>query len=257
MENPRRLKVKNKLLSDTILVYNSVGSTNRLIDDFLAKNKKPPIIVALEQQEGEGRLGRKWISSSGKGLWFSFHLEWKQADDYYILVFAIALAIKNALIKLGIDENLILLKWPNDVLVNRKKIAGILLKSEMRGQEIVGFIVGIGININYDKNDFGESLKDFAISLKMIDNENRDIIKSLISVIEVIDNFLENTLKYYSNDILEMWKRSSLNIGDPIRIQQLNKEPYVGEYYGIDTKGALLVKTKGLIKKILTGDVGV
>ena len=76
-------------------------------------------------------------------------------------------------------------------------------------------------------------------------------------MIDVIDNFLANTLKYHSNDILEMWKQSSLNIGDPIRIQQLNKESYVGEYYGIDTKGALLVKSKGSIKKILTGDVGV
>ena len=257
MDKVLKISIKNNLLPGQIHIYDSIPGTNVELEDILKNVHNPPIIAAMEQTDGQGRLKRKWQSSYGKGLWFSFYIEWGGDEKYHLMIFAIAIALREALIKLGIDEEMILLKWPNDILVKKKKIGGILLKSWLQGQKIAGFIVGIGLNVNHTLDDFEDDIKETAISLRMIDNRQRDILLSLQKVISIIDKSLEYSRKNYFNDVLENWKKNSIPLGERILIRTADEEPFYGEYSGIDDQGALIVNVNGNNKRILSGDVGV
>lgn len=135
--------------------YSQVESTNALAKDLAAKGNKGPLwLIAGEQLSGRGRQGRIWSSKPGNlycSLLFAPSLK---LEDMVALPFIVSLAVRDTAIKLGVAPTLLTCKWPNDVLLNSKKLSGILIESSAKGRKSIDFLViGIGMNLVYHPND--------------------------------------------------------------------------------------------------------
>lgn len=159
-----------------------VDSTNLYLAELA---KSAPIegtaVWADEQTAGRGQLGARWEAKAGENLTASFLLlpKWLAARSQFGLSQAVALAVADAVVAQGIKEEEVHIKWPNDIYVGGKKIAGILIENELRGAYISQAIVGIGINVN--QAEFAPELSR-ATSLKKIFKKNTDITQLLASL---------------------------------------------------------------------------
>lgn len=180
----------SSLLFKDIYFFKSIDSTNNQC--FKIKNKNNFIILAGRQSQGRGRYSRKWSSPYGN-LYFSFFIH-KPAIDYNEIVMLTSIALLEVLKKFN---RKLYLKWPNDIIYKNKKISGILIEREFKGNILKSLVVGIGINLF---TDFQKILhfKDTAISLKDITRKN--IEKEIIMI-----NFLKLFEKYYN--CFSDWKK--------------------------------------------------
>ncbi|GJL55185.1 MAG: biotin--[acetyl-CoA-carboxylase] ligase [Nitrospirales bacterium] len=149
------------------LIFDEVSSTNTL--GFEAAQRHTPhgtVILAESQTAGKGRLGRTWHSPSGKNLYVSIvltHATYKTHISWIPLVTGMALAESLELV----SELSLSLKWPNDIVIHDRKLAGILCEARQKGNTEGAIVVGIGMNINSDNDDFPKELRDTATSLKL------------------------------------------------------------------------------------------
>ncbi|HOK00941.1 MAG TPA: biotin--[acetyl-CoA-carboxylase] ligase [Spirochaetota bacterium] len=237
-----------------ILVFDTIDSTN--IKAFQLATEGYPegtIILAQQQTSGKGRLGRRWSSPYGKNIYISIiSRPFISPMDAPKLTLTSAIAVFHTIEKFNISN--VEIKWPNDILVNGKKICGIL--NEMKGDsDSVDFIItGIGININQKLNEFPEELQNTATSFEIIKNQTTGRV-------EVIKALLENFEKYYKmltsgnfEDILAQWSAKAQIVGKKIKVQQL-KESFVGTVKAITVDGNLLLDTEAGIKEISSGDI--
>lgn len=257
MAQHKKIIIENKFLPPGLDFFDLLESTNEYLEGLPPAEQVKYIIASREQSGGKGRQGRKWQSGYDKGLWFSFYLDWNRKGQTHLLIFAIALAIRAFLIENGIEENRILLKWPNDVLVDRKKICGILLKTRIMNNNISGLIVGIGLNVNYVKKDFIPELSENVTSLRLIDGKKRDICELLLFAIHSLDQYLYKQHDSGYRNIMNKWREASMKKGDNIYVNRLGKEAQTAEYIDIDSDGALIVSINGHEERILAADVGV
>jgi len=137
-------------IGDPILTFDSLESTNKTAAELLSLSKVQhgAVIVAREQTAGRGQRGRVWTSEPGADLTMSIVLkpERLRAEDQFVLGKMAALAV--AEVVRGLVPGVVRIKWPNDVLVEREKVAGILIKNEIVGELVQSSVVGIGINAN-------------------------------------------------------------------------------------------------------------
>ncbi len=177
------------------------------------------ILRCLKQTQGRGRWGRRWFSKEDKGLTFSILFPVQKNDDYIYYPMSVAHSVVKTFSKLDIESEFL---WPNDVYVKGKKICGILNESVTRGSESF-LISGVGVNINLDKEDFPEPIKNTSISLKMILGEEtapefffKKFINQLYSLID------ENTAL---PTILNFLKRNSLlKKGENVKVRVRDRE---------------------------------
>ena len=137
-------------IGSTLFEFDSLPSTNKTAAELfnLSKVQHGSVIVAREQTSGRGQHDRTWLSSAGLDLTFSVVLEPKgmRAEDQFVLAKMAALAVVDVVHPLL--SNALRIKWPNDILVDREKLAGILIQNELVGGSVACSIVGIGINVN-------------------------------------------------------------------------------------------------------------
>lgn len=208
--------------------YGKVESTQKIAKQLLKKGvERGSIIVADSQIKGRGRLNRTWLSSPG-GLYCSIIIE---SDNFLPII--VAVAVVTTLCKIGIDA---LIKWPNDILVMDKKIAGILI--ETSGKEA---IVGIGINISTAPLKTATSLAQEGIQV------SRD------SLLTHLYESLMDILGYPKKNILDTYRRFSHTLGKQVNIK-INNDEVIGIAIDIDLDGGLLVKMDSKVKKIVAGD---
>ncbi|MFO8070208.1 MAG: biotin--[acetyl-CoA-carboxylase] ligase [Alkalibacterium sp.] len=144
-------------------LHPSLKSTNDYAKEHLARLENGDVILAHEQTSGKGRLGRGWSSPAGKSISMSIVLKPTiQFKDISLLTQLTAAALVNAL-EDWIDVQI---KWPNDIILNKKKISGILIETEFSGSILRGIIIGIGVNTNLEKNDIPKELQNKATSIK-------------------------------------------------------------------------------------------
>lgn len=214
---------------------------------FLAKEKADhlSVVIAENQTLGRGRLNRKWFSSKG-GLWFTLILKPETPPPLsYIYNFAASLSLSKSLQQLfDIDVSV---KWPNDLLLEGKKLAGLLSEMETRGDMVEFINIGIGLNVNnhpqkYEKN---------AVSLK--NTLNKNISRRLI-LQAFLDDFKNQIQPLDLQKIIEQWKKHTSTIGSQVRIETL-KEIYQGAAIDVDETGALIIQDKKRKRqKIIYGD---
>ena len=151
-------KLETKIIGKTIHFYKEVKSTNTIATDFLKNGAEDgTIIVAESQKAGKSRKGREWVSPKG-GLWLTMILRPKIEIEYaprLTLVAGVAVA-KSLRENFGLDATI---KWPNDILINSRKICGILTEAIIEDDTLEGVLVGVGIDINNDKSSLPEHLQ--------------------------------------------------------------------------------------------------
>lgn len=232
-----------------------VNSTNEWAKE-LAKlgAEEGTVAVAGTQTAGRGRLNREWISPEG-GLWFSIVLRPKvRAAEVVQLVFVVGLAVAEVLRKkYGVKVET---KWPNDVLMNGKKICGILIEMNTTGEKANYIVAGIGINANFDVTRvLPEQLREVTSSLE---NELGRKIRLEELFRAVLEN-LEKTYDLYNlkgfAPVLNEWKRYANFLGHKVEVTD-KKEKITGIALDVDDDGALVLKSEdGRTKHVFVGDV--
>jgi len=231
-------------------IYNfkTLSSTNDKAKYFAEKDQNNLVVIAEKQEKGRGRFGRKWSSESG-GLYMTILLKEENLEKIKYLTFIAAVSVAKTIKEISKLNGKV--KWPNDVMVNGKKICGILTEN-ISGKKNYA-LVCIGVNVNQKR--FNKDLTNKATSLNIETNKNYDINK-IIKII--IDNF--NLLyKYYKNEnyneIIDVWKKYSHTLGKNIKAKTLSGS-YTGKAINIDKDCNLILQlNNGKIKKIIEGDI--
>lgn len=257
---PNEIKglMNTKLIGKEIIFLESVDSTNNYAKKMgEGEFQEGTLIIAEEQTAGRGRLGREWISPKGKGIWMTIMLKpdikpEQAAQITLIAAFAVVLGIKNIC---NIDA---MIKWPNDVVVNGKKLCGILTEMGAEIDRINYLIAGIGINANIDEKDFADSGLNIATSIKI--QKGRDIDRKLL-ISDIIKNFEELYINFIEKGSIEYiikdYKKVSATLGKDVRILEKGEE-WHGLALDINNQGHLIVKMDdGTIKEISSGEVSV
>lgn len=244
-----------RFLGRTVYYCDSVSSTNNLAKELAGQGAADgTLVVAEEQTGGKGRLGRQWCSAKYKGSFFSFILFpplMPQEANMVTLITAVAMAsaVRD---ETGVAAGI---KWPNDLLVNGKKICGILTEMSAEMEKINYMVVGVGLNVNQEENDFPEEVSASATSLK-------DQTGSNISRVKLVQAFLLEFEKWYLlalengfAPVLARWKEMSVSLNCPVRIHNPNSS-WDGWAEDIDSDGALLLRLPGgEIKRVISGEV--
>jgi BirA family transcriptional regulator, biotin operon repressor / biotin---[acetyl-CoA-carboxylase] ligase len=214
---------------------------------FLAKNDAPhlSVVIAENQTTGRGRLNRKWFSSKG-GLWFTIILKPATPPPLsYIYNFAASLSLSRSLRRL-FDVN-VSVKWPNDLLLNQKKIVGLLSEMETRGDMVEFLNIGIGINVN------NQPQKDEPKAISLKDVLDKNLSRRLI-LETFLEDFKHQIQKIDCPKIIEQWKKQTSTIGSNVRIET-STDFHEGIAVDVDETGALIIEDKkGKTKKIIYGD---
>ena len=228
--------------------FKTLSSTNDKARE-LAKNRKYNLVVTAEKQKrGRGRFGRKWSSGLG-GLYMTVLLKEENLDNVRYLTFIAGVSVAKTIKKFtNLNAKV---KWPNDVLINNKKICGILTET-VTGKENYA-LVGIGVNVNQEK--FSKDVIKIATSLKIETNKNFNI-KNISKII--IKNF-NSLYKYYNgekyNKIISVWKKYSHTLGKKIRAETLSGN-FIGNAVDVDDNCNLILRlNSGRLKKIVEGDI--
>lgn len=217
------------------------------IAKILAREGAPHLscVVAEHQTKGRGRLNREWVSDKS-GLWFTLILKPLEPPPLvYIYNFAASLSLSRVLKKLF--EVDISVKWPNDLLLGRQKLAGMLSEMETRGDMVQFLVIGIGINVNNDPSN-----KEFkAVSLK-------NILKKKVSRKQILTAFLlefKNRIQTINGpEIIAQWKKQTSTIGSRVRVETFDSF-HEGTAVDVDETGALIIEDdQQNRKKIIYGD---
>jgi BirA family biotin operon repressor/biotin-[acetyl-CoA-carboxylase] ligase len=241
--------------------FSCLDSTNIEAAKMAKNNARSwTVVVADEQTEGKGRYNRQWESTSRLGLYFSIILRPKLDIRYLnLLNLSTALTIRNFLwsyisINPLNSKKHIQLKWPNDVLVDQKKICGILLKSSIMNNKLNHVIVGIGLNINHSTNDFSENLKKKATSL-YIETGRKWVLE------EILTNFLNSYVASFPNwtdneisQIIDQYEKNLLFRYQNVKIK-LHETIVSGILKGVDQFGHLCLLSTGEEKIISSCDL--
>ena len=227
-----------------LLHFKEIDSTNsylkntyRLLDNFT-------FVSADYQSQGKGREDRVWQSKSGENLMFSFLIKKEELMKYSsILSILTAVEVANELEKYGINK--VNIKWPNDVLINDKKVCGILLE----GQIPEYLVIGVGLNVN--QKEFPEGLRRPATSLSLEINRslNIDELKNRLFN-SIVNNFINIKLDHY----LFYFRDHNYLQNKRVRVL-INNEPFIGEVVGIDDNFCLQILSRDMLLHIDSGEI--
>lgn len=246
------IKLDTDFVGRNFIYSDEVESTNSVLLNNKEFSQNGTVLLAEFQSKGRGRKDRVWISNAGQNLTFSILLK-SDLKDYKLNLInlgasiAVAQGIEN-LFQLDAE-----LKWPNDILVNKKKIAGILIESSSKGSKLNKVVVGIGINVN-QPNFPGK----FDIQPTSVRREFRELVNRERLLSEILNNFEDilSIIKSDPNKILNDWRNRCKMIGEKIRIVEGDKIK-VGIFDDIDENGILILKSGDKTEKIHFGDVSV
>ena len=223
-------------LLETVNSTNTFAKEKKLLKNFL-------IVISEEQTAGRGRRGKQWYSPDSGNIYMT--IKFKDKNDIPLSLI-IGLLVSESIDNVSGKKINAGLKWPNDLLIDNKKICGILVESETVNDEIE-FIVGIGINYSLPKKEawWGEigELAEILPREKLIN-----------SILHTIISYAENG---YPNWLVA-WETKCMHIGDELRVISNNQQDEeVGIFQGIDEKGKMLLKTSNELKSISSGECSI
>jgi BirA family biotin operon repressor/biotin-[acetyl-CoA-carboxylase] ligase len=233
----------------TIKYYKETVSTQTIVKKFAEEDfGEGLVIIAEKQTKGYGRIKRVWSSNEG-GLWFSLLLKpviRPNESSKLSLLFSIAL---NRIIekKYKISSEI---KWPNDILIRGKKVAGIIIEMSVE-QNIINWVAaGIGVNIN---NSLPEDLKNTSISIKEILKREIDRAKFLAAFLTEFESLYSNFQKDGFKQFLEEYNSKVAYKDALVTVDSGYNNTITGKNFGIDESGRLTIKTKSRLEKIMSG----
>lgn len=239
-----------------VLYFDTIDSTNTKAQELAEKGyPSGTLVVADKQESGKGRRGRSWVSPSGTGIFMTLMIKPDiNPNNASMLTLVAALAVAKAITSVTGEEAMI--KWPNDIVVNGKKVCGILTEMNAQFDYINHIVVGIGINVHNES--FPEEISQMASSLMIEAGGKRfhraQIIAEAMSYFEqYYDTFLKTqdlSALVREYDKLLVNRNKSVRVLDP-------KEPFDGKAMGITPKGELIVDTWESRKLVSSGEVSV
>lgn len=245
--------LKTNIIGHDIHYFNEVDSTNE-VAKYLAEDgaEEGTVVVAEIQNKGKGRRGKTWISPPG-GIWMSIILRPEippHRASQLTLVTGVVVA-KTIKEELNIDVGI---KWPNDILIGKKKVSGILTEVNATMDKVNYLVVGIGIDMNVDVPMLPSDLQKGATSLK---NELDTEINGALLVQKFLLNF-ENIYNDFKEDkfpdILNEWRAMSSTIGTSVEVRTRGKRVQ-GYAVGINKEGILVLEMEdGSLRKMISGE---
>lgn len=247
---------KGKLIGGEILFFHQVDSTNHLAREEARRGAGEGRVVLTEfQSRGKGRMGRAWESPPGVNLYTSIILRPPIPPPMAPKITLLAgVAAANALARVsGLDARI---KWPNDIFICGKKVAGILAELEGDGQRTQFVILGVGVNINWEKEEVPASLREMATSLRA--EAGKEFPRALVAaeLFEELEREYELFLKEgFSSRLQKEWNRLSWVNEKRATVKVMDKV-FEGRVLGLDSEGALLfIDREGNTRRFIAGDV--
>jgi BirA family transcriptional regulator, biotin operon repressor / biotin---[acetyl-CoA-carboxylase] ligase len=248
---PNRLDSKllaNKNITCLPLTDSTNKETRRLAEKGLPGFS---CIAAEEQSEGRGRLGRNWFSPPGSGLWFSILLKPNtltptEAAPITLVTAAVISDYFNQTLNLPVA-----VKWPNDLLINEKKMGGILTELKGEPDHIDYLIIGIGLNVSQNKEDFPPGLRDKATSIFV---ENGALCNRTLILLQLRDLLFDAYQQFFQKGFgpfSAQWKKYSSTLGRKVTVQ-LAGQTLSGLAEDITDQGALILTDTNGIKNIIS-----
>jgi len=249
--------LQTEIFGRKIYYFDTIDSTQSFALRLALKPyENGSIVIAERQTRGKGRLNRRWISPKG-GIWLSILLK-PDFEVSYVSLFPIitSLALAKAIEKvLKLKPRL---KWPNDVTLNNKKVAGILIEASIETNKIDYLIIGVGINFRIQPKMVSRLLKNsenfYGITTLVGKNKESDPVELLQKFLYELEQLYRKILSGNLKEIRNEWIKKSSTIGKNVTISTptgLVK----GKAVSIDENGALLLSRKGKIRCLLVGDV--
>lgn len=248
-------RMDTKWAGQELYYFQEIDSTN-LEAKRLGEQNTPhgTLVIAEKQTAGRGRRGRGWESPSGSSIYMTILLRPELEPTHApMLTLVMAMAVAEAIRQETTLEARI--KWPNDVVVNGKKVVGILTEMSTEIDYINHVVIGVGINVNTP--EFPEEISETATSLALETGQQIRRSPLIVSVMQQFETYYERFIQ--SKDLaflMEEYNRFLVNCNREVRV--LGKEPYTGIARGINAKGELLVERKnGKTEAVFAGEVSV
>jgi len=249
--------LKTKIIGQQAYYFDSIDSTQnqalKMADD---PANNGTVIIAAKQTGGKGRSGRKWVSPKG-GIWLSIILQPKfDISITTLFPIASALALSNTLEKtLKISPEL---KWPNDLTIKGKKVAGMLVDASLESNRIENMVLGVGINFDVDVKQIEKTLRGSSNFYGVTSLSEQ---KKKVKPIQLVQTFLVEFEKIYellntkqTKKIISEWTKRSSTIGKNVELDTRDGK-IKGKAIKIDEDGALVVSNKDKISRIIAGDI--
>lgn len=235
-----------KFMGRDLQYFREVRSTNEIAGEMASNCRDGTVVLAEMQTGGKGRLSRPWISPPG-GIWISLILKPQiPLAKVYRINMAISLAIARALSSLyGLKPGI---KWPNDILINERKLCGILMEINAEVDRLNYVVVGIGINANVNAESFPAEWKATSLAIELGHEVSRtQLIQRLLLEIE------ETYTEMGSEEIYSQWRDRSATLGRNVRITSQEGD-LEGEAVSLSEDGALDIKHAEGIRRVMAGD---
>ncbi len=248
---------ESEIIGRDIRVFQETGSTNDVIEKLARDGVEEGVVVFAESQtQGRGRLGRKWISPPGKGLWFSILLrpDLRPTAATQLTVAAATALVRGIRGHVGIAPQI---KWPNDILLNRKKIAGVLTELSAELDHVKYLILGIGVDVNLVASDLPPDLRRTATSLAIETGRTFRRADLAASILCELDKDYTRIRNGEFPSLAEEWEHQCATLGHHVAID-LGTRVLEGRAESLDADGALLLRTHhGHLERVVGGDVTV
>lgn len=246
-------KLKYFLKQDEIEIclFESLPSTNDYLKAHI-KNKKTVVCLAEQQTKGKGRLNRTWYSPYAKNIYLSCHYYLKKEfSDLAGLGLIVGLAVAKTLNQYG-AESLFSVKWPNDILYESKKIAGILIEIQAESHGGSHAIIGVGVNVNMLKDD--QPIHQAWDSLQNILGKYIDRNECCARLIQQLLRYLDEFERHGFDSFIQEWNSKDCLVGKQISLNHAN-EKLTGMMRGINEQGQLLLEqSSGTVRAFSSGD---
>lgn len=236
--------LKTRRIGNKVVVYDRTSSTSNVAAEYARNPDNDGLVVFAEQQTaGRGRTGATWHSHHGDSLLFSAVLtECRLTGERLSL--ACAVAIADAIGQVG--NHAAKIKWPNDIILNGKKIGGILVESR-QNETARAYLIGIGINCHQTEEAFPTEIRDSATSLDLVGGARCDRITLARRVLTSLDHWLAVAEKN-KKQVVETWSRLSTQLGLRVTLS-CNGRQSTGHCIGVDPeKGLILQLDRGGVR---------
>ncbi|MGM0395622.1 MAG: biotin--[acetyl-CoA-carboxylase] ligase [Bacillota bacterium] len=244
-----------KIIGKEMIYFGSLESTNKTAKEIAPGHAEGTVVVAERQTKGRGRRGREWVSPNKKGLYFSVILK-PDTDPTKVAKLTLlgAVAVNRGLFDLGIKSEI---KWPNDIVINGRKAAGILTEMSCELGAINHVILGIGINVNQFEEEIPDALKGKATSLYIEQGKAIERKMLFAAVLDRLEEFYEEfKIDENVDRVLDICREESAVIGKDIIVIQGNVSRK-GLAIGINHNGELQVKFKTGLEALYSGEVSI
>ncbi len=239
------------MVGENVISFSEIDSTNRFAVDNLDRLPSGTVVWALSQTDGYGRHKRVWHSSKG-GLWFSIVFKptlIREPNEYTKIA---SVAIAETLLQL--DFKSVRIKWPNDVLIDNRKVAGVLTEAVFTGRSLNAIVVGIGINVN---NEMPDEIKQTGISLSAVKGDHISLESLLDRLLKRIEFLERPTLSEEKNRISHktLEEIPAFAENDEITVSLHKDDKVTGIIKSITPSSLLIEQESGTVIEIKSGEV--